>query len=111
MIIILQFFALCFALGMVYFALLHFKRKELTLQEMVIWAIVWMGLILIVLFPDVMRTFSRTFLFTRLFDLVVIGGLVLCVTMVTKAYFSVRKLEKMVEELLRQDALKNIKKK
>jgi len=111
MIYLLQIFAIIFSLGMIYFALLHFRRGEITTVETGSWALVWSVLIIIVFFPDVVRTFARTYLYTRLFDLLVVGGIALCVFMVARSYLTSRRLEKKLEEFVRKEALNNANKK
>ena len=110
MIIGLQIIALLFAFSMVYFALLHFKRKEISKTEITSWLIMWTAAIIVIVFPELLRTFASTFLVTRVFDLIVIGGFILVISMVSIAYVRTRKLEKMLEELVRRQALKTKKK-
>jgi len=111
MIYLLQILAITFSLGMIYFALLHFRRGEITSTEMGSWTIVWTILVVIVFFPDIVRRFAQTFLFTRLFDLLVVGGIALCIFMVTRAYLTSRRLEKKLEEYVRKEALQDVGKK
>jgi len=110
MIIGLQIIALLFAFSMVYFALLHFKRKEISKTEITSWLIMWTAAIIVIVFPELLRTFASTFLVTRVFDLMVIGGFILVISMVSIAYVRTRKLEKKLEELVRRQALKTKKK-
>jgi len=110
MIFIFQIFALFFALTMVYFALLNLKRREISTQEMVIWTVIWLILIITVFFPDIFREFSSTYLSTRLFDLLVIGGISLSLVMVTRAYLITRRMEKRIEDFIRKDAKENASK-
>lgn len=111
MIYLLQILAIIFSLGMIYFALLHFRRNEISSVEMGSWTLVWVLLIVVAFFPDFIRQFARTFLFTRLFDLLVVGGIALCIFMVARAYLTSRRLEKKLEEYVRKEALKNVGKK
>lgn len=111
MIYLLQILAILFSLGMIYFALLHFRRNEISSVEMGSWTLVWLLLIVVAFFPDFIRQFARTFLFTRLFDLLVVGGIALCIFMVARAYLTSRRLEKKLEEYVRKEALKNVGKK
>ena len=110
MIIGLQLISLAFAFVMLYFATLHYRRHELTTQEVFIWSIVWIFAILAVVFPDLLQTFAREFKFARLFDMMVVGGLILVITMVSKVYISARKMEKKLEDLVRSNTLKDVKK-
>jgi hypothetical protein len=110
MIIGLQIIALLFSFSMVYFALLHYKRGELNGLEIGSWLMMWIVAIVIVIFPELLQGFARTFLVTRVFDLMVIGGFILVISLVGSAYVRTKKLEKKLEDLVRREALKNTKK-
>lgn len=110
MIIGLQIIALIFSLSMVYFAVLNFKRGELSKGEIVAWIGMWAVAVVVIIFPELLRKFASTFLVTRVFDLMVIAGFILVITMVSSAYLRTKKLEKKMEELVRQEALKKAKK-
>lgn len=111
MIVVLQFIAIIFALSMIYFALLHYRRGELVGLEMFVWLLLWIAAIIIVVFPDILRTFARTFLFARLFDLVIVGGLLLAVIIASRAYIATKRMEKKIEDYVRRDTLKDLKSK
>jgi len=111
MILGLQIIAIIFALLMIYFAVLHRRRGELDRIEIISWTTVWVVTIFIVIFPEILRTFAKTFFITRLFDLMVVGGFVLVIAMVTRTYVSTKRMEKKLEDYVRREALKNVKKK
>jgi hypothetical protein len=106
MIIGLQVIAILFALSMIYFALHSYKRGELGVMEIASWLILWVLVIVVVIFPELLRTFASGFLVTRVFDLMVIGGFVLVIGMVASSYVRTKKLEKKFEDLIRREALK-----
>jgi len=108
MIIGLQVTAILFALLMIYFAVLHFRRREITSMEMASWTIIWIATILITVFPEVLRTYAQTFAVSRLFDLMVVGGFILVIFMVTTAYMKIKRLEKKVEDFIRKEAITNV---
>ena len=105
----LQIVALLFAFSMIYFALLHYRRKEINRFEMVSWASVWVFVSLIVIFPEFLRKFAVGFFVTRAFDLMVFGGFILVISMVASSYLRTKRLEKKMEDLVRREALKNKK--
>jgi hypothetical protein len=105
MIIGLQIIALIFAFSMIYIAVLHFKRKEISRSETYSWIVMWTIAIIVIIFPELLRTFASTFLVTRVFDLMVIAGFVLVITMVGSAYIKTKKMEKRLEEMVRREAL------
>jgi len=109
MIIGLQIIALLFSFSMIYFAVLHFKRGEIGGTEVASWLIMWTIAIVIIIFPELLQTFASTFLVTRVFDLMVIGGFILVISMVASAYVRTKKLENKLEDLVRKDTLKDKK--
>ncbi|HKB88310.1 MAG TPA: DUF2304 domain-containing protein [Patescibacteria group bacterium] len=111
MIIGLQIMALLFAFSMTYFAILGFKRGELTKLEIISWLVLWCFAIIVVVFPELLRSFSMTFLVTRVFDLMVIGGFALVISMVGSTYLRTKRNEKKLEDLVRKEAFKNAKRK
>ena len=86
MIIGLQIIALLFSFSMIYFAVLHYKRGELNGIEISSWLVMWVATIVVVVFPELLQEFAKTFLVTRVFDLMVIGGFILVISIVASAY-------------------------
>lgn len=109
MIISLQLIAIVFALIMIYFAHLHYMRGELNRNEIISWWMIWVVTIIITIFPGLLREFASTFLITRVFDLMVIGGFILVIFMSYKSYVRTKNLERKVDDFVRQEALKDIK--
>lgn len=62
-------------------------------------------------FPELLSGFAKTFLVTRVFDLMTIGGFILVISMVSATYLRSKKNERKLEDLVRAEALKNAKKK
>jgi hypothetical protein len=105
MIIGIQIIALLFAFCMIYFAVLHYKRREIGGTEITSWLIMWALAIVVIIFTELLQSFASTFLVTRVFDLMVIGGFILVISIVSIAYIRTKKLEKKLEELVRKQAL------
>jgi hypothetical protein len=95
---------------MIYFSLLHFARKEINMLESISWLVIWIVTIGIVIFPQLLQNFARTFAITRVFDLMVVGAFIVIIPMVYLSYIRTKKLEKKLEEYVRDDALKSINK-
>lgn len=106
MIIGIQIIGLLFAFSMIYFAVLAFKRKELSKIEIYSWLVLWTFAIIGIIFPEIFRQFSLTFLVTRVFDLMVIGGFIVVITLTIISYLRVKRNEKKLEELVRKLSLK-----
>jgi len=111
MILGLQIIAILFAFAMIYFALLHYRRGELDKTEIISWVIIWSATVFVVVFPEFLRVFAERFFITRLFDLIVIGGFLLVISMVARIYIKTRKMEKKFEDYVRKETLKDAKKK
>jgi len=110
MIEVLQFSALIFSLAMVYFALIHYRKGTISKLEMWVWLIIWLFAIFSVVFTDILRSFAKTFSFSRLFDMMVVGGFFLVISLSVRSYLITRKLEKKFEDFVRKKALKDAKK-
>ena len=111
MILGLQITAIIFALFMIYFATIHYKKGQLNGIEIFSWVLIWIVAIFIVAFPEILRTYAKTFFVTRVFDLMVLGGFILVISLVSAAYLKSKRNEKKLEELIRKIALKDVKKK
>jgi hypothetical protein len=110
MIIGLQIIAVFFALVMVYFAILNYRRCEINKTELLAWCFIWIFVIVVAIFPEMLREFSQAFLITRLFDLLVIGGFILVIALTASTYVRSKKMEKKLEDYIRKDALNDVKK-
>lgn len=106
MILGLQVIALVFSIIMVYFAYVHYRRREINKLEISIWLAVWIGAILIVLFPSIFSGFAGVIAISRAFDLAVIGGFILIIPLVYSSYIRTKRLESKIEKLVRDEALK-----
>lgn len=108
MILGLQIVAIVFSFLMIYLALLNYKRGELNGLEIVSWVLIWAVVVFITVFPELIRTFARTFAVSRLFDMMVVGGFLLVISMVSAAYVRTKRMEKKLEEIVRKDALRPV---
>lgn len=104
MIIGLQIVAILFSFMMIYLALLHYKRRELKGIEILSWVVIWVFTIFVVIFPEILRTFALTFAISRVFDLMVVGGLILAIYVASASYIRARHIEKKFEEFVRKEA-------
>lgn len=109
MILGLQVIALIFSLIMIYFAYLHYRRGEMNGLEILLWATAWIGAIFIAIFPEIFRAFSATIAISRAFDLAMIGAFMLVIPIVYMAYVKTKRLERKLEELIREEAKRKLK--
>ena len=104
----IQIGAIIFALWMIYFSFLHFRRGEFRKLEFIFWQILWFGLIVVVIFPQSVRFILNTFSISRTFDLVVIVGIIVLFGVSFRSYVIIRRTEKKVEDFVRKQAIKDI---
>lgn len=107
----LQIIAIIFALWMIYFSYLHFRRGEFSKMELILWQLVWFGLLVVVLFPKSVQFILKTFSISRTFDLVVIVAIILLYGVTFRNYVVVKRIEKRTEEFIRKSALEKIEQK
>lgn len=105
----LQLVAIVFALIMIYFAYLHYRRKEIGKIEIISWWVIWVTTIIIIIFPDLLRNFASKFFITRVFDLMVVGGFILVIFLSYRAYVKTRNLEEIIDNFIRKEGLKELK--
>lgn len=108
MILGLQMIALIFALIMLYFIYLHYRREELNSFEVIIMFAIWLGAILIITMPNLFDLLSRTIAVSRSFDLAVIGGFLFVIPLVYISYIRTKRLEKKIEDYVRKEVLERI---
>lgn len=109
MILGLQITGILFALMMIYFAVLHYKKGHLNAVEIISWIVIWGLSIFIVLFPEIVRIYAVSFAVSRVLDLLIAGAFIVLFVMVTSAYLRVSQMEKRIDDLVRKLALKDKK--
>lgn len=102
----IQIVAILFALWMIYFSYLHFRRHEFSMTELLFWQVLWVGLIAVVVYPTSVRFILQTFSISRTFDLIVIIGIVILYGITFRNYVLLRRIERRLEEVIRLDALR-----
>ena len=106
MIIGLQIIGFIFALLMIYLSIVHYKKGSLNGMEIAVWLIIWGIVIIAVVFPEILRTYSQAFAISRLLDLLTVGGFILVISMVSASYIRTKNVEKKIEDMIRSEALK-----
>ena len=106
-----QLIAIIFSLWMIYFSYLHYRRGEFKGIEFVLWQILWIGLVIVVIFPVSVKFILESFSISRTFDLVVIVGIIVLFGVTFRNYVIVKRIEKRLEEVVRDSALEGVQKK
>ena len=101
-----QIISILFAIFMLYVAFLHWKRKDFDGGEIFFWLALWLGFILITLFPDILQNITKKLFFTRVMDLLMVIAFMILAFLGFQNHVSNRRMEKKIEELVRKEAMK-----
>jgi len=104
-----QIIAVLFAVFMLYVAFLHWKRKDINGREIFFWGAIWLGFIIIALFPDLLLGLTKKLFFTRVMDLIMVIAFMILAFVGFQNHVSNRRMERKIEELIRKEAKKKVK--
>lgn len=106
----IQIIATFFGLVWSYFTFLAFKRSELTIREFIGWEILWIGFILVSIFPTEFELFSGSLGAIRPMDLYSVLGFIVVLSISFYTYVNLDRLRKKVEKTIRDLALDEVRK-
>jgi len=106
----IQILALLFAGWMMYFTYLHFRRKEFGKIEALLWSALWVGLVIVVIWPTSVNFILSTFSISRTFDLVVVVAIMVLFGVTFRNYVLTKRLRKKLEDLSRYEAIRKANK-
>jgi hypothetical protein len=104
-----QLLACAFALAMAYLSYVAFRKRHFGIGGFVFWEIIWAGLVVVSLAPELFQPLTRTFRVARLMDLVVVVGMLVLGAATYQTYVTVERLRRQVERLVRELALSEVK--
>lgn len=102
---IFQIIASLFALFMMYTVTLHNKKGTLSALETSFWMTVWGLFIVLAIFPYLLTGIANTLNFARVFDLLLVGALMILSLLTFYNYMRHKALEKRIEGYIRKQAL------
>ena len=109
MVLEIQVVGSLFAVFMIYYSFLKYKRKEFTAKEFVFWLVLWVLLIVISLFPYILDPISKKLNFARNFDLIVIAGFLFLILAIFYTYTLAKKNQKQLEAIVREISIRKKK--
>jgi hypothetical protein len=101
----IQLVTIAVALLMLFITYTALRRRELRPYEYGIWSLIWLGLLGVSLFPDLLRGIIGPLHVIRLLDLVTIAGLLVIGVMLFSLNRVLRRLEQRVTTIVRRLAL------
>jgi hypothetical protein len=102
----IQVITIALALFMLFITYTTLRRNELRFGEFALWTAIWLGLLLVSLFPDVLRGIIVPLHVIRLLDLVTIIGLLVVTILVFTLNRTVRRLDDRLTAIVRALALR-----
>jgi len=110
MILGVQILGILFGLFMAYLSFLHYKRREFKKKQFLFWEIIWIGFILIVIFPKITSGIIYELGIARTLDFLTILGFMFIIFLSFYNYAALNKFKRKLEEKIREDALKDLDK-
>jgi len=102
---IFQIGAALFSLFMHYVIFLHYKRRSVSLIEAAFWHSLWLLFIIVALFPNLLLGITQLMRFQRVFDLLVVGGMMMLSVVVFLTYFNQKRTNARFENVIRKIAI------
>ncbi len=100
MILGIQILGILFAVGILYFTFVHYKKKEFTRIEFLFWSVLWVAFVYLVLFPNSLDFIVVTLQLVRTMDFFTITGFMFLIVLTFYNYIinvqNRRKLERVV---------------
>lgn len=100
-----QLLAALFGLFMFYIINIHRKKSQLNPLEVNFWYSIWSLFIIISLFPNLLLGISQQLNFTRVFDLLVVIGMMILTIVVIVNYFQQKENNLKLQKFVRQQAI------
>ncbi len=101
----IQFLGIVFGLAMLYFTYVKFRRRELNQFELTVWSTGWILLVIVAIVPFALDMFIHHLNFYRRLDFFVVIGFFVLLGLGFFNYSTVKKMERKVEQFVRQQAL------
>ena len=103
---IFQIIAVFFALFMFYVVRVNYKKNRIGVMELSFWYSLWFLFIVMALFPDLLRGIAQALKFGRVFDLLLVGALMILSILVVSNYFLQKENKKRLEDFVRTNAIR-----
>lgn len=105
---IFQLISILFATFMMYVVRVKGKKYQMPKLETGMWYVIWGAFILLSFFPQLLLGVAGVLRFGRVFDLLVVIAFMIVTTLVFYLYFSLKELRIKLENIIREEAIKNI---
>lgn len=111
MILGVQIVGIIFAIVMMYFTYVYYKRKNYGKYSLAMWLILWIGILLIIAVPETVYGIMQTLQIERTADFIVMAGFTFFLIIIFYMYNVIKKVNKKMEELVRKLSIQEQNKK
>lgn len=111
MISIIHIFALVFALFAISRVVLRARDKQISVNELFFWLAIWLGLVFVVFFPQIISKIALFLGIGRGIDVVVYASIAVLFYLIFRLYVKLEDNQKTITLLVRELALKKKRKK
>lgn len=102
----LQILSVLFALSMLYWTYLSYRRRAIRLLELLFWWGAWSAFAFVAIFPDSTNVFLERLHVNRTMDLMLIVGFMMVWVVLFADHLETRRLRQRLQNLVREIALK-----
>ena len=106
MILGVQALGVVFALVLLYFTFLNYKRRDMSAPEFIFWSALWLVFIYVTLFPYSLSIIADTLQLVRLMDLFTISALMFLIVLTFYNYMMTMHTRRKIEHIVRAIALR-----
>ena len=96
-----QFLGILFALMMIYFTFLYYKRNNYDRKSLIIWILIWLAFLSMVLFPKTIYAIMQALEIQRTVDFFVVAGFLAGAVIIFHIFNIAKKNEKKLEYIIR----------
>ena len=103
---LIQIIAILFALFALSRAALRLRDKSINPFQFMFWGLLWVGVIVVALVPDITSFFSNLFGIGRGIDLAIYVSIILLFYLIFRMYVKLDKIEENVTKVVREIAIR-----
>ncbi|PIN81805.1 hypothetical protein COV13_00235 [Candidatus Woesearchaeota archaeon CG10_big_fil_rev_8_21_14_0_10_32_9] len=97
-----QIVGIVFAIVMMYFTFVYYKRKNYGLYSLIVWMALWLGILLIISIPETVYGLMQTLQIERTADFIVMSGFTFFLIIIFYMYNIIKRVNTKMEELVRK---------
>ncbi|MAG91150.1 hypothetical protein CMO83_05435 [Candidatus Woesearchaeota archaeon] len=106
MVLGIQIAGFLFGMFMIYYSFVNYKKKQFNAKEFGFWFVLWMGFLVVTIYPAILDPLTKSLSFFRTLDLLVISGMLFLIAINFYTYVVTRKNQKQLEKIVRSIAIK-----